>query len=200
MLMTPIVFYMSIEARNYGLSKIAFDKALITIGLLLFLINFITLYGKPAIFSLKISLLLFPINSDHQAQEKNTPFHRVLVYRAIGLPTHLYSRNFHVQSGYAGLLLQQLGLDPRSSRRSQLRAFQQQSKGSDHRVRHLQYLHHDLHTFIARCNSLPRISRKDHQAPPSSSEPDFGCAQRQSLHDRGLLSVELHVPANSDLD
>lgn len=39
---------MGLQARIYGLAKIAFDNALITIGLLLFIINTITVYGKQA--------------------------------------------------------------------------------------------------------------------------------------------------------
>ena len=45
MIISPMIIFMGIQAKKYGLSNVAADKALIIMGVIIFIISFITVIG-----------------------------------------------------------------------------------------------------------------------------------------------------------
>jgi len=48
MIMSPMICFMGVQATKYGLSKISADKALVFIGVMVFLCSLATLIGKES--------------------------------------------------------------------------------------------------------------------------------------------------------
>ena len=50
MIMSPMIVLMGVQASSYGLSKLEADKALIIMGVVIFILSLVTLVGKKNLF------------------------------------------------------------------------------------------------------------------------------------------------------
>ena len=89
MIMSPMIVLMGFQASSYGLSKVEADKALIIMGIFIFLLSLCTLVGT--IYH-RIMSIFNPL-SHHKAPKKNLILHSIRFYRPPHLHHDLHTRN-----------------------------------------------------------------------------------------------------------